>query len=251
MGIKRTHFDRIDTSSKPVIYSSTHDASATAAITSFTPDAFDTTDVGTDVLFADSDRTFYTTLSGSNRYRNAHSVSTKSTGKYYIEIDTIEAYPGANYYGLIEDANFSTTASVQTGDSLVTVYGNNRSYRAKGYSATASTLQTPTNTNGGWSILADTADGDIIQLAIDLDNGYLHFGINGDWASDPTLFHQALSRHYEKTHNYGSTCHGVDYYFYMTIRGGNSFTEGKHTVNFGQSAFTYDVPGGYTPGWPA
>lgn len=251
MGMKRTHFERIDTSSKPIIYSSTKDASVSAGNTGFTADAFNTTDIGSDTLFADSDRTLYMTLSGTNRYRGAHSVSTKSTGKYYIEIDTIEAFPGANYYGVIADADFSPTTSLPGGNSFTGLYGGNRSPKTRSYVASNTLVQVPLNTNGGWSSSADTTDGDVIQLAIDLDNGFLHFGINGSWASDPTLFHQAPSRNYEKTHSFGVTARGVEVYFYMMIRGGNDYTEGKHTINFGQSAFTYDVPGGYTPGWPA
>ena len=96
-----------------------------------------------------------------------------SSGKYYAEYKV--ASPGTSYHmlgvGTVEDIDPSTHAGTGTG--TVAVYNDNGNKYVEG------TDSAYANTYG---------DGDIIGIALDLDNNYVYFSKNGTWqnSGDPT-----------------------------------------------------------------
>lgn len=81
--------------------------------------------------------------------------------------------------------------------------------------------------------------GDVIGVALDMDNGEIWFSKNGVWQDNgnPTTgYNSASDRH-------GLTLSGI-WYPAISLYNANN----EMTANFGQSAFTYTVPDGFQAG---
>jgi hypothetical protein len=94
--------------------------------------------------------------------------------------------------------------------------------------------------HAGSSALGVDADaGDVIQVALDLDNGELWWGVNGTWheSSNPAT---RTSPHYTGVTGSGEPIFAM----YSPYTSGNSVT-----ANFGASAFSYTPPDGYQAGF--
>ena len=165
-----------------------------------------------------------------------------SSGKYYAEYKV--ASPGTSYHmlgvGTVEDIDPSDHAGTGTG--TVAVYSQN------GYKYVEGTDSAYANTYG---------DGDIIGIALDLDNNYVYFSKNGTWqnSGDPTsgatgtggisLPTTGTYAFTESVRSTSSSNSKVDANF------GNGYFGTTAVASAGTNAsgigiFEYDVPTGYT-----
>jgi len=165
-----------------------------------------------------------------------------SSGKYYAEYKV--ASPGTSYHmlgvGTVEDIDPSDHAGTGTG--TVAVYSQN------GYKYVEGTDSAYANTYG---------DGDIIGIALDLDNNYVYFSKNGTWqnSGDPTsgatgtggisLPTTGTYAFTESVRSTSSSNSKVDANF------GNGYFGSTPVASAGTNAsgigiFEYDVPTGYT-----
>ena len=184
------------------------------------------------------------TMNTDPGYFGGTSTLGASSGKYYAEIK-ITDNNGVGAVGITfdpaEKARQGTTFSAQISDSFV--YANN----AKQYSSATGT--------SGSSYGNTYTDGDIIGIAMDLDNSKLYFSKNGTFQNSgvPTSGSTGTGAI--------SITAGKTYFFYLTDVGGALAT---YECNFGNGyfgttavssagtnasnngVFEYDVPAGYT-----
>ena len=80
-----------------------------------------------------------------------------------------------------------------------------------------------------------SAAGDIVGIALDLDNGAIYFSLNGTWQGSGVPTSGA-----SKTNAAYSLTTGLDYVFAMSGVGGTTAS-----INFGQRPFAYTPPTGY------
>ncbi len=170
-----------------------------------------------------SDKSGYVTLSSGNltaastttEYGGVRCTSYKASGKWYWEVtvttllETSGSEVGVGTSGVSLGFRIGTDAngwSWQVNGN----YGHNNSFTGAGVSL---------------------ADGDVAQIALDLDNGKLWFGKNGTWngSGDPAAGTNPVYT-------------GISGNIYPMIQeyGTNSWT-----TNFGQSAFSYSEPSGF------
>ena len=112
----------------------------------------------------------------ANSWTSAHTGLAVSTGKYYFEAKVTytsnnEAYIGAASQKAILDKVTSTHYLGQTADSVGFYTGNGSYYKGAGAVSYGSSV----------------SSGDILGCALDLDNNYIYFSINGTWqnSGDP------------------------------------------------------------------
>jgi hypothetical protein len=181
-----------------------------------------------------SDKTAGITLSNGNltaagpnsgsQYDHVRANVGKSSGKYYFEI-TVDDDSYMCGIGVC-----SATTSFSTGDWLAR-QSDGWEYTSDGYFG---------NNVGSWkSAPPSYTTGDIISLAIDLDNGKIWWGKNGTWldSGDPANGTNAAYTNLSGT-----------IYPHVTLRT-SSDNSPQVTANFGASAFSYSVPTGFTSGW--
>ena len=182
------------------------------------------------------------TMNTDPGYFGGTSTLGASSGKYYAEIK-ITDNNGVGTVGITfdpaEKARQGTTFSAQISDSFV-------------YANTGKQYSTATGT-GGSSYGNTYTDGDIIGIAMDLDNSKLYFHKNGTYQNSgvPTSGSTGTGAI--------SITAGETYFFYLTDVGGNTAT---YECNFGNghfgttaitsagsngngSLFEYDVPTGF------
>ena len=113
----------------------------------------------------------------ANSWTSAHTGLAVSTGKYYYEAKVTytssnEAYIGAASQKAILDRVTSTHYLGQTVDSVGFYTGNGSYYKGA----------------SGVAYGSSPSSGDIVGCALDLDNNYIYFSINGTWqnSGDPT-----------------------------------------------------------------
>ena len=187
------------------------------------------------------------TAKGTSNTNNGNSYTTlgANSGKFYCEVKATDvqgtAYPNI---GFMSDAGAVRTSG---GSGQPTTAGGT-TYNPNG------DLIKDSSTTSSWG--ATYTDNDIIQLAMDLDNGAFYFGKNGTWqnsgnpASGASKTGAARSFtpdgtfYFFATSNYTTSCE-------VKANFGNGFfgttavsSAGTNASNLG--IFEYDVPSGYT-----
>lgn len=167
--------------------------------------------------------------------QGAHVASTsgKTSGKYYFE-GTLTAAAFAGNFGIGVGTPTSTyTGMGQTGGATgaIMFYASGNIYA--------------NSSNTGVSLGAIGAAGNVIGVAIDLDNRTAFFkkvsGTPGNWNGSGTAN--------PATNTGGIPIPAGTMVPFLTY-GGTSGTSGIiHTANFGASTFTGAVPSGFAPGW--
>jgi hypothetical protein len=196
----------------------------------------------------------YTFANGNNKVTNSNG-STRitrgtlgaSSGKYYFEtkIATVGGSGGfgTGLYVGVTDADYfeqlgTSQAFIGTGPNQVAQRGDG-SHLAKNN----------TQINGYESCSA----GNILQVALDLDNGYVYFGVNGTWGNsgDPTSGASGtggVSITTGKTYMFAAS--GYNGWSVETNFGngyfGTTAVSSAGTNASGNGIFEYDVPTGYT-----
>jgi hypothetical protein len=166
----------------------------------------------------------FTSNSASASWQSGLSTIGVSSGKWYFEA-TATAITGANlvFAGAAKETFTAYNSYLgSSADSWGVQYGNGDS--------PPSIFKY--NSNSGTSITAGSiVAGNIIQVAVDVDNGHIWFGKNNTWAEgDPTAGTGASF-----TNLSGTIMLGVS----------SNTTGNKLTANFGQQPFTYTPPTGY------
>ena len=189
-----------------------------------TPDTWDPDYEGTNCTLSNGDLTI---AHSGGAWNSTRSLSSFSTGKYYMEIDCVDLRDTTVYFmiGVMPTGDFrSTYASVNI---------NGHTFYALDGSAQ--------NNNSGGAYDSAFGDGDIIGVAVDLDNQAVYFSKNGTFlnSSDPE---SGSSRTGVPAKHY---LNGVAYYI-----GAVTYSVTNNvTANFGASSFNYAVPNGYNSGW--
>ena len=182
-----------------------------------TPTTLDPANKSTDITLSNGDLT--ATL-GPVGYASARSVLGVSSGKYYWEITLDDEGPSTNLemigvgdtaIGLDWALGFYSTGYAYREDGSK---GNNNSYVAFGTGFNA---------------------GDVISVALDMDNGKIWWALNGVW--------QASGDPGAGTNEAYSGITGTNY-AWITLYDNTAVM----TANFGASAFSYTVPSGFTAG---
>ena len=175
-------------------------------------------------------------------WRTGLSTLGMTSGKYYCEM---KHNGGTHYIGIISYEDYITESSgyPQTGDLAngVAFYINT------GQSSIAGTLASYGNY---------ASSGDIIGIALDLDNNKIYFSINGTWqnSGDPTSGSTgtgALTVQSNKTYMFASSCNGSGNTYNHNYNFGNGYFGTTQVSSAGTNAsgngiFEYDVPTGYT-----
>lgn len=155
------------------------------------------------------------TIDSVNTYKVTSSGSTNNgiktnvaytSGKYYMEFTIIEK--GSAMIGICNE-NSSMTANSIGDTSQVGYYYNGNIF--------------PTNVNSGLGALANDI---VVQVKIDVGTKTVYFGVNDKWSANA----------------YSIT--GTE--FYPMIRNFGSSDAAIVKANFGQEAFTYSIPDGYS-----
>ena len=176
------------------------------------------------------------TASDSGNWCSTQSTLGASAGKYYCEIK-INAVGSFHAIGVGYQPNITNTTSTQ----LIGELTGSAGWRNNGVLV-----------HGGSNINTYTT-GDILMIAMDLDNQKLYFGKNGTWenSGDPTSGATGTGSLKDLTAN-------EYYHFVICPRGGSTYcnfgnsyfgttaisSEGTNASGIGK--FEYDVPTGYT-----
>jgi hypothetical protein len=174
-----------------------------------------------------------TASNGASSRTGARSVQSKSSGKYYFEAlvaAKTNSTPNEHFIGIATEevtyADVAKAASMAAG-----VYADN---------ATTSTIQV-NGVSTGTSVGASSA-GDRYCFSVDLDNGMLWVRLNnGNWNNSGTANPATNTGGFALSNMTGMAFSPV----WATPVSGDSVT-----FNFGDSAFSYSVPSGFTSGWP-
>ncbi|TPI10275.1 hypothetical protein [Mesorhizobium sp. B4-1-1] len=173
------------------------------------------------------------TNSGTTK-TGARSVHSKASGKYYFEW-TVNAHQnavGANFHAVgvaTEEVPYADADAVAC-MAAVAFENNNTANVVWSQGVNSASF-------GG------TTDGDVWSAAIDLDNAMVWFRQNGgNWNGSGTA-NPATNTGGIKLHNMLGMAVSP---FWGTDKSGD-----RDTFNFGDSAFTYTVPSGFTAGWPS
>ena len=165
------------------------------------------------------------TSASAVRAIGVRTVSGKTRGKHYVEITPTGDDGGDATVSLVTLG--PTWLNVDGGYLGIHCYANFDIY----YSGTTTGISI-----GGWVAT------DVISIAADFDNGKVWFRKNGgNWNGNAS---------YDPATNVGgisiSSISGYPWYVHAYTHL-NQVT--IYTANFGNSAFTYTVPSGFTPGW--
>ena len=195
------------------------------------------------VTLKNGNTTFDNNETGSSIYPQGYSTLAASSGKYYFESKLIASSNDASFIGI---SGAVTTEAYIASDAYTYAYRSNGDIRNNN--------NTTSSWGNGWGV------GDIVQVAVDLDNNKLYFGVNGTWqnSGDPTSGSTGTGAAYTIT-DPSSTPHGV---YHFTLGDTSSAGSFEHATNFGNgffgttaitsagsngngSLFEYDVPSGY------
>jgi SPRY domain len=162
--------------------------------------------------------------------QGAHDNSAgKGSGKYYFEMK-FTTVTGGNNTGVSIGTTTSTYSAMGTTGTTGVM-----TYRASG--------QIWNGSNSGSSLGARSA-GDVIGIAIDLDNRRAWFRVapSGNWNGSGTAN--------PATNTGGVTIAVGTMIAFCTFGGTGGVANNVVTANFGASAFTGTAPSGFTSGWP-
>jgi SPRY domain len=173
------------------------------------------------------------TTSGDQGARVA-ATSGRTTSKYYFEI-TISTLVGAG--GGNTGVGVATTASTYTG------MGNNATSGAEVFTNNGGIYANGGST--GFTGLGAFASGNIIQVAIDLDNRKAWFKktSGSQW--------NGMASHDPATNTGGGVIPAGTITPICTFGGSGGTTGNVFTANLGASAFVGTVPAGFMAGWPS
>ena len=185
----------------------------------------------------------------SLRYNNCSTICS-SSGKYYAEvkIDTIGGETGSTIIGFL---NADKAVTFQTATDF---YNGQDNFSAGWYSDSGAVFYQTAST---WQTLSSFTTGDILQFAMDLDNGFFYFGKNGTWqnSADPTsgatgtggLAVSGLGSSGD-TFGFSSTVRNNGIYSWNFGNGyfGTTAVASAGTNASGNGIFEFDVPTGYT-----
>jgi hypothetical protein len=214
------------------------------------PVRFETIGVGPGVTYATWDAATVTavTLSGGNLVatntgttsvdQGAHVAAAggKSSGKYYFEA-TFTTVMGSVGQGVDYGAGVGTPSSTYTGMGFSGGVTGGMVYKTGSVYMNGS--------NQGSFLLGTRVSGDVIGIAVDLDNRKLWFRVapSGNWNASGTAN--------PATNTGGFTLSAGTMVPFATFGGASGLANNVITANFGASAFTGAVPAGFTSGWPA
>ena len=178
-----------------------------------------TTQSISNVVFKNNNTTFDNNETTSGVYPQVYSTLAASSGKYYLESKLI-ATNGRYKHLLLEYSGAVTTEAYIAENAYTYAYRENGVVR---------------NNDVNGSTYTSYGVNDIIQIALDLDNNKLYFGINGTWVNsgDPTSGATGTGAVYTITAP-SSTPHGA---YHFTIGDTSSPGTFEHATNFGNGYF--------------
>ena len=188
------------------------------------------------------------TTSGNTSHKQFVSTLGVSSGKYYWELKNIDATTTDSRVGVSSENVISNPANLTGSDGHV---GDD----AESYGYVASSGNKETN-NSQSSYGNPFTSGDILMIALDMDNNKLYFGKNGTWqnSGDPTSGATGTGAAFTVTSNityfpavsiYGAS---EDYSFnFGNGYFGTSAVTSAGTAGSTPGTFEYDVPSGYEP----
>lgn len=188
------------------------------------PATFDPNAKGTRVTLSNGNLTLTHSSSGSDD--STYSQLTRSSplgNKYYVEMTVVTYAGGGNDLGIgIDSVNTSTGTYFYSTATGYAYYFNGQKW----------------NNNAGAAYGNSFTTGDVIGIAIDMDNRYIYFSKNGTWqnSGDPTSGATGTGKAYTFT--------AGTYYIAVNTAGASVVT-----ANFGASAFAYSIPSGYIGTW--
>jgi hypothetical protein len=184
-----------------------------------------------------TDKSASVTLSGGNLIATStttaggvRAVDLQRTGKYYFELTLTSGANVGTAHGLA-NANAALNTLVTTPTNAVVVIGNTGVIWLNGSSTGVS--------------FGVRANGDVLCIAADLDNGLVWFrvGAAGNWNANAA---------YAPGGSGGISLASIanSLIGLRPVYASSTGNNGSDTANFGGSAFTGAVPSGYTSGWP-
>ena len=189
------------------------------------------------------------TATGGNGWRTFYGTLAGSSGKFYWE-QKVNSYSGSSHYIGISDIDESR--NVNTNDfenGGVSAY----CYRADGGKVTSVSGSTVLTAGVGASFGA----GDIIGIAMDLDNQKIYFSKNGTWqnSGDPTSGATGTGSFFDitagKLYTPATATYNTSNQFFSYNFGNGTFgttdVSSAGTAGSTPGVFEYDVPTGYEP----
>ena len=186
-----------------------------------------------------------TVVTNASAYATNLSTLGMSSGKYYCEIKAVQIYNGLARFG-ISGSQASNSGFGNAADEYVFMANNGQKRN--------------NNTTSAYSGVAWN-NGDIIGIAVDLDNNYIYFSRNGSWinsgnpASGSSGTNAAFSLGTPSTgfyyfgvndaDNAGSSANTYQANFGNGYFGTTAVTSAGANAS-GNGIFEYDVPAGYT-----
>jgi hypothetical protein len=185
------------------------------------------------------------TSNASSGWRDLFGTFGASQGKWYWEqkIDNYATGLNPHYIGICDESYFNNSA---TG----TNFENSGVPRAYGYTKTGDKINASSVTSYGDS----WTTGDIIGIAVDLDNGKIYFSKNGTWqnSGDPTSGATGTGSAFNVTTGYTylpltATYYNDNRYSYNFGNGyfGTTAVSSATSDESGLGIFEYTVPSGY------
>jgi hypothetical protein len=162
----------------------------------------------------------------------ARSVSVKTAGKYYFEVTIGPQHGNNDCIGIVLSTGTYTDVLTNAVNMLVT------------YIAQGGLIYT-NGSNSGRNLGGSATTGDVICVAIDLDNRKGWFRKNGSfWNGQPSGEDPATGLG-------GAVIMAGSLGPMVGFGGSGTAINDAMTANFGATAFTGAVPSGFTSGWPA
>ena len=183
---------------------------------------------------------------GQTNPNNIISTLGMSSGKYYMEAKIGENGANFNGFGIVDENN----EYINTGTSGLSSSNNALMYIDSDVYRGGSTI------SGTWGTAVAN---DLVQVALDLDNGYVYFGINGTWqnSGDPTSGGSGtggvqLSSYFSSNTTYffagqqgGSSTTRTMYFNFGNGYFGTTAVSSAENPDDGIGIFEYSVPTGY------
>jgi hypothetical protein len=199
----------------------------------FTANNFTTSGTGTDVM-SDTPTNNWCTWNPLDSKRDDGSYNYPSNGNLFTRVNS-----AGNYSAYATNIGFLTAGKWYF--EYVPVRGGNNNNTNPGHKLITKAFVDSSSDPTGLNMNCGTQDGDggTYMVAIDMDNGYVYRGRNGTWSNsgDPTSGSSG-------TGSVASFTAGTPYRLAIYHRYDTGSSEATH--NFGQRAFAYTVPTGYS-----